>query len=1269
MIDINKIYSSMIENNQLDEGINDTAIFKAVFLAGGPGSGKSFIGTEKKGKSPTVGADPKQFMGGGQLGLINLGLRVVNPDPAYEKLLKAAGLDPKSSDDIWSDEGQDIRVKASALTAKQKAHYVNERLGIIIDGTGKDVNKIIGQKKLLDDAGYETAMIYVNTNLETAIARDAKRDRTLGAKAVTKMWDAVQKNVKKYKSIFGSSMYIIDNSDGSNWLEASQKAHKKIEKWVRKSPSSPKAKAWIASQDKMRNAPKSGIREEDSHYLPGYTAGFYGYDPETSRSKIQDLHHDIRRCSSINDACNEVSEKWHTKLAELSKLNATHLDDLDDEDIEKLLPIAIEMRKEQMSLEEGFLDTFLGRNMKKGNVAKKRVKKSKNAEQVKLSTEIDRKLRLIDDLMQKVRPLGGNLGRLMSFRKLPIDKMTPKGMYIALNDWWSSIEDDLDDDSEDDNEKYAQSAEKLYDLWEEVGFKLSDYMWASGYNVKGIGQMAKIGFPAKKRTDPEWLKMNESNELDEMKEGDRPVWLSVWVDNRILPGGVHDSKEAGMKFMVYGDGPDGHHLVKTTRKVLGKKRAGMFVPRSVGKHLDKQPFPYDDGPQYSVHKESVEIDESVYDKKLAQAWKKVKSVPNVRGISNSGQNHAKKLSSLLKGSPDKLTFEKLELALGTYETHAYKAAEDKKNPHGKEDLPKLQEFCDSVDEVIGAMKNLHQSQLSEGFLDTFLGRNMKKGNVARQNPIRTLGKLGKKNKSIVRKLIEETRRFEEAINGELFGTRLQRQETSKFMKSIRNDSTTMSELAKDFENALHSWNAALDNSIENELLDPMDEDYWQDKIYLVKDLVKKILSEMWKIDESNELPEGFMDKMKQLVPGARNPQKPQEGKKTAMQMQFPYARLSVHRMIVALRKARGTAMKGKAQGKDRRENERSLGVILAHVEEIARTRHTEQPNSGRQIHDDRNIDDQTQQYFMDKIRQNDWTKADQEILDAMVGNGTDDYTKGGAYFKNLAHDIALSVKYAKKDAGIKESVELDEKGPKVDMKKYAAHMDRNKKKKTMSSTKKNLSSIAKRAEKKANEAKDKFLNIETQLDELSPKTKKSYKDKATRSIGNEKKYSDSYSDASKSDPDNPTYKSRADQHKRKLKNRMAGVKQADESTLGELSMTKSDLTKTGMRVDSKKMAELKKELMRLKKGLKVKMEEYIVESAYFEDETMEMVARDLMIMQNKILDLVEIMDDDGMGGVDSQPISLEPWVVAKITKAKDYLDSIHDYTVMDNENE
>ena len=102
-----------------------------------------------------------------------------------------------------------------------------------------------------------------------------------------------------------------------------------------------------------------------------------------------------------------------------------------------------------------------------------------------------------------------------------------------------------------------------------------------------------------------------------------------------------------------------------------------------------------------------------------------------------------------------------------------------------------------------------------------------------------------------------------------------------------------------------------------------------------------------------------------------------------------------------------------------------------------------------------------------------------------------------------------------------------------------------------------------------------------------------------------------------------------------------------------------------MKVDTKKMAELKKELARLKKGLK---KESIDESTRFENESAEMVMRDLLIMQNKIIDLVEMMDIE-MGASEMEELGLEPWVVAKITKAKDYLDSIHDYTVMDNDND
>ena len=91
--------------------------------------------------------------------------------------------------------------------------------------------------------------------------------------------------------------------------------------------------------------------------------------------------------------------------------------------------------------------------------------------------------------------------------------------------------------------------------------------------------------------------------LNENKDGHH-VHISVGFNHDIMA--VHDSKEAGMKYMVGGDGPDGHFLVKTTRKALGKKRVGQFVGRRISRHLDKQPFPHDDGPHYSVHKESVE---------------------------------------------------------------------------------------------------------------------------------------------------------------------------------------------------------------------------------------------------------------------------------------------------------------------------------------------------------------------------------------------------------------------------------------------------------------------------------------------------------------------------------------------------------------------------------------------------------------------------------------------------------------------------------------
>ena len=68
----------------LQEGVNDPSILKAFFMAGGPGSGKSYVASElfalpKDDEMASVSYDN--------------GLKLVNSDKAFELLLKKAGID------------------------------------------------------------------------------------------------------------------------------------------------------------------------------------------------------------------------------------------------------------------------------------------------------------------------------------------------------------------------------------------------------------------------------------------------------------------------------------------------------------------------------------------------------------------------------------------------------------------------------------------------------------------------------------------------------------------------------------------------------------------------------------------------------------------------------------------------------------------------------------------------------------------------------------------------------------------------------------------------------------------------------------------------------------------------------------------------------------------------------------------------------------------------------------------------------------------------
>ena len=211
----------------LMEGVNDPSIFKAVFLAGGPGSGKSFVV--------------------GKTALQALGFRLINSDDAFEKGLKKAGLttDP---DDIASAQGQAVRAKAKALTGKIMTRALEGRMGIVIDGTGKDYAKIKKQVDLLRTLGYAVHMLFVNTDLDTALERNRMRPRSLADDLVTKMWKDVQKNIGKFQGLFRNRMIVIDNSKGSDIEASTLEAYKDIKTWAAKAPENSIAVKWIKGQ-------------------------------------------------------------------------------------------------------------------------------------------------------------------------------------------------------------------------------------------------------------------------------------------------------------------------------------------------------------------------------------------------------------------------------------------------------------------------------------------------------------------------------------------------------------------------------------------------------------------------------------------------------------------------------------------------------------------------------------------------------------------------------------------------------------------------------------------------------------------------------------------------------------------------------------------------------------------------------------------------------------------------------------------------------------
>jgi predicted kinase len=256
--------------DMITEGVDDPGILKCVFMAGGPGSGKSYIAKEIFG----VGKKTLASVSAG-------GLKIVNSDSAFEAALAKNGINPKDlgkidqQSDLWNTiagetNPNSIRNQAKNITKQQQAFYEAGRLGMIIDGTGDELSKIKKKKEHAESLGYDCYMVFVNTSLQIAQERNKTRDRTLPESLVSEIWKACQNNLGGFQSLFKGNFVIVDNTEYKKYqakfknkkagvdefvdTNISQDIQKSIDGFLRKPLQNSIGKKWVQNARALKKA-------------------------------------------------------------------------------------------------------------------------------------------------------------------------------------------------------------------------------------------------------------------------------------------------------------------------------------------------------------------------------------------------------------------------------------------------------------------------------------------------------------------------------------------------------------------------------------------------------------------------------------------------------------------------------------------------------------------------------------------------------------------------------------------------------------------------------------------------------------------------------------------------------------------------------------------------------------------------------------------------------------------------------------------------------
>ena len=249
------------------------------------------------------------------------GLTEINSDKALEFLMDKEGLD-KTMPESEKETRDAVRGRAKNMTELRQRLALTGRNGLIINGTGDDYEKIKRIKERLEEIGYDTSMIMVNTKDEVSSQRNVERGqrggRTVPEDVRRQKWEAVQNARPELAKMFGDRYAEFDNSEDlrtatPDVVKAKKdemlNLYKGVQQFVAEPPKSEAASLWVAHEldlpDKLP-VPKEGaeqaphpssaaVEEARKMGLQYYGFGRYGRNGKVTHRSIHDKLVEVQR--------------------------------------------------------------------------------------------------------------------------------------------------------------------------------------------------------------------------------------------------------------------------------------------------------------------------------------------------------------------------------------------------------------------------------------------------------------------------------------------------------------------------------------------------------------------------------------------------------------------------------------------------------------------------------------------------------------------------------------------------------------------------------------------------------------------------------------------------------------------------------------------------------------------------------------------------------------------------------------------------------------